>query len=327
MPNRLEIITNWLSLQLSKKQHIIKLVPITNDASQRKYYRCYLKEQTYIVMDSLLDPSLPTFISIAKQFYSWGLKVPKIYSYDLVEKLALLSDLGDKLYLNNLNATTADGLYSAAMEALLMLQRQTAGSKLGLAKMEQSYLQAQLTVFQQWFLQQHLQITLNLEIQSLLQELAQLFKQIFLLQPQVIVHLDYHSRNLLLLADNTTGILDFQDAMLGPITYDLVSLWQDAYICWPRKQVITWLLQYQQLAYDNNILTKISQQDFIRWFDLVGLQRHLKNLGVFARLNYRDGKAKYLQDIPRLLAYIQATCNLYPELANLREFFEKISGL
>jgi aminoglycoside/choline kinase family phosphotransferase len=252
---------------------------------------------------------------------AWGLSVPEIYNFDLAKGLVLMSDLGDDLYLHKLNVNTAEELYSAALEALLTLQRQESPSSWLLPRMEEDYISQQLKVFQQWFLQQHLQLDMALYIQEIILELKKIFIPIFTKQPQVLVHLDYHSRNLLVLPGNKVGILDFQDAMLGPVTYDLVSLFQDAYISWPREIIETWLMRYRELAMAAKIISPIKMQDFMRWFDLVGLQRHLKNLGVFARLHHRDNKPKYLKDIPMLIRYILEICNRYAELANIKLFF------
>jgi hypothetical protein len=324
MNDRMALILNWLDLQPTSEQEKSFLQPITNDASQRKYYRYHKGQDKYIVMDSYLDPSLPTFIKIAKQFLEWGLLVPEIYKIDLTKGLVLMSDLGDDLYLNKLNMNTAEELYSAALEALLLLQKQVIPDDWLLPQMDTNYICNQLEVFQQWFLRRHLQLDITTNVQSIILELDRLFIQIFNVQPQVLVHLDYHSRNLLVLSDNRAGILDFQDAMLGPITYDLVSLFQDAYILWPREVVEGWLIKYIDLAMIAGIMPQVEIQEFIRWFDFVGLQRHLKNLGVFARLHHRDSKSKYLNDIPMLMHYILETCKRYPELHRLKLFFAEI---
>jgi N-acetylmuramate 1-kinase len=206
---------------------------------------------------------------------------------------------------------------------LLVIQKNKAPSAWTLPAMELSYIKDRLDVFQQWFLKQHLKLPMTIKIQQLVTNLEGLFLKAFTEQPQVLVHLDYHSRNLLVLPDCKPGILDFQDAMIGPITYDLVSLLQDAYISWPRAQVETWVLEYEELSFNAGLISTREHQQFTRSFDLVGLHRHLKNLGVFARLHHRDGKSKYLHDIPILLNYILATCSRYHELQELQIFFEE----
>ena len=320
MPARTLLIANWLDLKHSDHRDQTVLQPIVSDASQRKYYRCCIDNKSYIVMDSLYDSSLPKFIAIARQFSAWGLNVPQIYKTNLQEGLVLLSDLGDDLYLPKLTASTANELYIPALQALLILQKNTACSTLSLQKMGTEYIKFQLTVFQQWFLQQHLNLTASTASQQMLRNLEQLFCRVFEQTPTVIVHLDYHSRNLLI-GEPQPGILDFQDAMLGPVVYDLASLLQDAYIAWPTEQVEDWVLEYKALASKAGILPATSNAQFLKLFYLVGLQRHLKNLGVFARLHHRDGKSKYLENMPMLLSYIASTCNKYPELAELAEFF------
>ncbi len=323
MSERNLLISNWLGLKQNYTHPTEQLQPIINDASQRKYYRCYIEKRAYIVMDSHNDQSFPKFIDIAKQFLAWGLLVPEIYKVDYDQGLILMSDLGNDLYLHKLNDKTADQLYSAALQALRVMQKNKAPSAWALSAMDLSYIKNRLEVFQQWFLKQHLKLPVSIETQQLLANLERVFLKAFTEQPQVLVHLDYHSRNLLVLPGSKPGILDFQDAMIGPITYDLVSLLQDAYISWPREQVEAWLLEYQELAFNAGLISTREHQQFTRFFDLVGLHRHLKNLGVFTRLHHRDGKSKYLHDIPMLLNYILDTCRRYHELQELLEFFEE----
>jgi len=324
MSERNLFILNWLGLKQTDTQLATVFQPIINDASQRKYYRCFLEGHSYIVMDSMHDQSFSQFINIAKQLLSWGLAVPEIYKVEERQGLILMSDLGNDLYLQKLNISTANKLYSAALNSLLIMQTNTSSHSLSLSSMELGYINNQLGVFQLWFLKRHLNLSETVEIKQLINYLENLFVAVFAEQPQVLVHLDYHSRNLLVLPAPKPGILDFQDAMIGPLTYDLVSLLQDAYISWPRAQVEAWLLQYQGLAFTAGLIEFKDHAQFVKLFDLVGLQRHIKNLGVFARLHHRDNKSKYLQDIPMLLQYILATCRRYQELQDLLAFFEEI---
>ena len=315
-------ILDWLAAVFNNRK-VLSLQQISGDASLRQYYRCTIGDNSHIVMDSKNDPSLPMFIKLARQFLEWGLFVPNIYESDLKKGLALISDLGDDLYLDKLNDKTANQLYLAAIQELLIMQRKFASSELLLPTIGIEYIQNKLNVFQQWFLQKHLHLELTEEQQQLLGNLEKIFISVFYKQPQIIVHLDYHSRNLVLLPKGKTGILDFQDAMVGPITYDLVSLFQDAYISWPRERVIEWLIKYQEKAFLDGLIKNKDRKQFIKYFDIVGLQRHLKNLGVFSRLYYRDLKDEYLNNIPALLKYVLTTCEQYKELQEVSTFFTK----
>lgn len=299
-------INTWLSGLLPTA---FTVHPIQADASSRKYYRVQTTNASYIVMDTEPGAALLNFIQIDEAL-SAHISVPQIIQRDLNAGLLLLSDFGGDTYLNILQQADPqriDSLYTNALHTLHKMQQ----VEMNLLPMHREYIADRLEVFTTWYLQRHLKIAIN---PSLLQNLIELFTENFARQKQAFVHLDYHSRNLMVLANDQPGVLDFQDAMYGPITYDLVSLLQDAYITWPRARVEAWIAEFAQIA----------QIEFgpklLRDFDLVGLQRHLKNLGVFARLNYRDSKAHYLPHIPTLLQYITSTCERYPELTPLHEF-------
>lgn len=306
MTNRLSQINTWLSSLLPD---LHRVEAIQADASSRNYYRAYAGPSTYIVMDTEPGEELLNFIQIANRLQGC-VTVPTIIQQDLAHGLLLLTDFGTETYLKALevaDSNRVDQLYMDALIAMHKLQTVTAP----LPNMDSEYISQRLNVFTTWYLQRHLQIAMDA---TLLQDLHELFTNCFQTQKQVFVHVDYHCRNLMVLADGNPGIIDFQDAMLGPITYDLVSLFQDAYITWPRPQVEAWVSSFAKL---------VGLQDgpqLLREFDLVGLQRHLKNLGVFARLHHRDGKSHYLPHIPTLLNYITSTCENYPELAKLHEF-------
>jgi aminoglycoside/choline kinase family phosphotransferase len=301
-----------ISQHLAVRQEMIKLARIPGDASARCYYRCYTPKQSFIIMQqSTIDQN---FLQIAQLLKQHGLPVPEIYHIDTEQGFLLLSDLGDELYLRHL-PNQAGTLYQQAITALLLIQQIPVSSSPSLAPMDAQYLESQSQIFSTWFLQEHLGLNPQHECVAILESLQTLWLQVYNEQPQVLVHLDYHSRNLLWLPEQVLpGILDFQDARSGPITYDLASLLQDAYISWPPTQVHSWLAYYYQQGKATGLLPQLTHSDLIRWFNIVGLQRHLKNLGVFARLYYRDHKPQYLPHINTLFHYIQHSCQYYQEL-------------
>jgi hypothetical protein len=222
----------------------------------------------------------------------------------------LLEDLGDRQYLDNLDDDSSDTLYNDALVALVNMQR----IQNHLPPYDQQRLQDEMSLFEPWYLNRHLGIKLDDHQKSVLQSVFDLLTASALQQPTVFVHRDYHSRNLMLVDYNNPGVIDYQDAVIGPVTYDLVSLFKDCYIEWPRDRVEQWLDRYLQLT---TINIPVDRNHFIRWFDLMGVQRHLKVLGIFARLNYRDGKSQYLNDLPLTLKYVVDACHQYDELSPL----------
>jgi aminoglycoside/choline kinase family phosphotransferase len=238
-----------------------------------------------------------------------------------VDGFLLLTDLGSEQYLPALNADSVGRLYGDAMGALLTLQA-CGPQRDELPPYDEALLLREMELFREWYLGRHLGLALSAGEQRMLDETFRRLAQSALEQPQVAVHRDYHSRNLMV-APHNPGILDFQDAVFGPVTYDLVSLLRDCYIAWPREQVEAWALGYQELAIDCGILRLRDEERFLRWFDWMGVQRHLKASGIFARLNHRDGKPGYLKDIPRTLGYVREVAGRYPELAGLGEMVER----
>lgn len=314
--HREQILDTWLSETLSTQN--FKRLPLAGDASFRRYYRIYLEDSQYVVMDAP-PPEVPQlFVTIAKLLATRGLQVPTILAANIEQGFLLLTDLGDRLYLSELNEDTANILYQDAFNALLKLQDCVAE----VPKFNQIFLQNQLGIFEEWYLQKHLRLRVTEQMQAILTAVYQYLFQVIQQQPQVFVHRDYHSRNLMITANNNPGILDFQDAMVGPITYDLVSLLQDCYIAWPRERIVDWVFAfYLQVKKKGLLNAEIDRLEFLRWFDLTGLQRHLKNLGIFARLHHRDKKSGYLKDIPQVLKYIRETSQRYQELHTLFQFF------
>ncbi len=318
--DRTTLLTQWLEIQL--KTADFNLNPLPVDASFRRYFRLTLPTKSLIAMDAPpnKEDSRP-FVILAKLFHQHGLYVPEIVAANLEEGFLLLSDLGDDLFYRILNPLNADSVYRSAIDALLKIQ--TCQSQADWQfKSFADLLPQELLNFREWFLLQHLQLDLTCREESLLQ---QTFTHLFdnaSTQPQVCTHRDYHSRNLLLLPEEKTGILDFQDAVWGPISYDLVSLLRDCYIAWPKTQVIEWVKVYQQQAYAQHILTHNNLDEFIRWFDWMGVQRHLKAIFIFARKFHRDHNANYLNDIPRTLNYVLSVTKEYPEFREFHEFLQ-----
>lgn len=320
MDERLQQLEHWLIHDCSLDPDRIE--PASGDASFRRYFRVFTNGQSYIAMDA--PPShedCRPFVQIAQQFAAFGLHVPNIHAQQLAQGFLLLDDLGEQLYLDALNPQTVERLYADALGALAMIQ--ACGPRTGLPDYDQQLLHTEMELFRHWLVEQELQLELSPdEHQQLDQSFAFLAKSA-LEQPQVCVHRDYHSRNLLVTESPNPGILDFQDAVIGPVCYDLVSLLRDCYIAWPRDQVEEWALGYFDLAVQSGILLEEHQDQFLPWFDLMGIQRHLKASGIFARLHRRDGKSGYLGDIPRTLQYILEVGADYPQLQDLTSLIAK----
>lgn len=317
--SRKALLEDWLNNILGTTEYTC--LPLAGDASFRKYYRVQLGHISYVLMDAPPPETPSVFVTVAALLQAYSIAVPNITAFDEANGFVLLSDFGDRLYSHALNVQSAPILYQEAIEALLKMQ-QCQGP---LPSFNKAFMIKQLGVFKEWYLEKHLQMILDTENLQTLDALSDALFNVIAEQPSVFVHQDYHSRNLMILDEGGPGILDFQDALIGPITYDLVSLFQDAYITWPRSQVEDWVKEYQIKAQTLGILSdKITPSEFLRWMDLTGLQRHLKNLGIFARLNYRDGKKQYLSDMPRLKGYIKETADRYLELNPYKTFFENV---
>ncbi|CAH9019145.1 N-acetylmuramate/N-acetylglucosamine kinase [Candidatus Nitrosacidococcus sp. I8] len=259
------------------------------------------------------------FIYIANKLNELGLNVPRILFQDLKQGFLLLTDLGSSQYLYFLNVNSAQTLYEDAISALLMLQSKGSNS-INLKPYSHELLFQEMELFKDWYLKRHLGIHITTELDSVFNLLA----NTALNQPQVFVHRDYHSRNLMLTNQNNPGILDFQDAVKGPVTYDLVSLLRDCYIAWSQEKIADWVSMYRNKATQLDIPVGQDLNEFLYWFDWMGIQRHLKAIGIFARLNYRDHKPNYLKDIPRTLAYIIRIGSQYNELVDLNKILQSL---
>jgi aminoglycoside/choline kinase family phosphotransferase len=299
-------------------------VPASGDASFRRYFRYQAGANSFIVMDAPPEQEdcLP-FLRIAGYLEAMQLNAPRILEANLEEGFLLLSDLGNRQYLDALldDATVAPALYSDALQALLKMQRRGAAYQSHLPAYDDKLLRFELSLFHDWLCGTHLDIGFDDEAEKRWQDCCNVLVANALNQSQVFVHRDYHSRNLMLTAADNPGILDFQDAVEGPLTYDLVSLLKDCYVQWPAEQVWQWALDFYH-GLDVATRERVDEEQFRRYFELMGVQRHLKAAGIFARLNHRDGKPAYLADVPRTLSYIVELGPRYPELAFLAELIE-----
>lgn len=296
------------------------LAPASADASFRRYFRAtFANGQTRIVMDA--PPQLENcrpFLHIGKLFEDAGTHVPHVYAQDLEQGFLLLSDLGNTTYLQALNGASpaaARELYGDATDALIRIQ--LASHENELPPYDEALLLREMRLFPEWYISRHLDVTLS-DAQGA--KLETVFARILannLAQPRVYVHRDYHSRNLMQVEENNPGILDFQDAVHGPITYDLVSLFKDAYIRWEEAEIIDWLIRYWEKARTAGLPVHSDFSGFYRDYEWMGVQRHLKVLGIFARLYHRDGKEAYLKDMPLVMSYLRAACERYIDLKPL----------
>ena len=310
MPQRLALLERWLAEICGPG---LTLSPASADASFRRYFRVSLPDgETRIAMDAPPDrEAVDRFIERAEMFRELGVHVPRVYAVAPERGFALLEDLGSRHYLDELNPATAERLYGDALSTLMAIQAH--GPREGLPCYDRPLLERELGIFTEWLLERHLGLELSSGERAMLADTFEVLVQNALEQPQVLVHRDFHSRNLLLSSAPTPGVIDFQDAVVGPVTYDLVSLLRDCYIAWPQEQVDAWAWGYFELAVRSGVLRPEHERSFLRWFDLMGVQRHLKAAGIFARLLHRDGKEGYLADVPRTLGYVvQAGSNHVP---------------
>lgn len=328
---RFRLLENWLFAKFPDRQ--FTLSPASADASFRRYFRVKFDDgRTLIVMDAPpQQEDCSSFLRVASLFSAAGVHVPKILAQDLRQGFLLLSDLGSTTFLQALTANSngidsvardaeANRLYNDATSALLKIQLV---SRPGLLPdYNEALLLRELNLFPDWYLAYHLQVTPVPSQKAQLDAIFRLILENNLAQPRVFVHRDYHSRNLMVTSPNP-GILDFQDAVYGPITYDLVSLFKDAYIRWDEERILDWLIRYWEQARQLELPVAASFGDFYRDFEWMGVQRHLKVLGIFSRLNYRDGKSGYLKDIPLVANYLRKACERYRELNPLLTLLDR----
>jgi hypothetical protein len=311
---RLWQINEWLTAVLPYSEFSLEVA--SSDASFRRYFRVLQHEHSWIVMDAppQHEDILP-FVTIAEFLAQFNIHVPRIFAKNIEQGFLLLTDLGSRSYLSELNDSSADTLYRAAIDEIVKMQLAPL-TNIELPHYNRERLQTEMDLFPIWFLQKHLSV----EVPDCLNEVFTLLIENALQQPQYFVHRDYHSRNLMLGKEQQVGVIDFQDAVIGAATYDLVSLLKDCYVEWSDEQRQQWLRYYLSTAQEQGLIRNVDFEQLLRWFDLMGLQRHLKVLGIFCRLNYRDGKAAYLADLPLTLKYVLDVTARYPELDELHQF-------
>ena len=321
--DRKQLLQDWLNALPGYA--FSDVVSASADASFRRYFRSADKNsgKSYVIMDAPPEKEdCEPFIRIAKMLRSAGINAPEIIEQDLSQGFLLLTDLGDQQYLSHLNERHAETLYSDAVSTLIHMQNIKPEAMKELPVYDDQRLRDEMALFEQWYLNRHLDVQLTDQQKTTLAATFDLLIRSALEQPQTFVHRDYHSRNLMLLQKQNPGVIDFQDAVIGPCTYDLVSLFKDCYIEWPREKIEQWLEDY---LYKSGLIHEahVEREQFIKWFDFMGVQRHLKVLGIFARLNYRDGKENYLNDLPLTLKYVVDACARYDELKPLQQLLEQ----
>ena len=327
---RLVLLREWLShLPQGLGLVIGSLRPTSDDASFRRYFRVDAaagQGGSLIAMDAPpTQEDCAPFVHAAEVFSRSGVSVPRVLAADFRHGLLLLEDFGSSTYLSQLSASSAPSLYADAIDALIRLQM--ASSAASFAPYDRELLLRELRLFPEWYVERHKGITLAASERAVLDDAFETILAVTLAQPRVHVHRDFHSRNLMLLpGTRNPGILDFQDAVVGPITYDLVSLLRDAYVRWEEEQVLDWAIRYWERARAAGLPMPAQFGDFYRDFEWMGLQRHLKVLGIFARLSHRDGKDRYLADLPLVLRYVQEVAARYVTLAPLSRLIDRIEG-
>ncbi len=318
MNDREQLLREWLEAVLPAP--LIRMAPASSDASFRRYFRVWYDGQTRVVMDAPPDKEdCRPFVAMAQALRELGLNAPEVLASNLDQGLLLLTDLGSRQYLAELDERSVPGLYDDALAALARLQMGGDPGSALLPPYDSALLLREMELFRDWFLGQLLGLDLSEDEHHTLDHTFALLADNALEQPRVWVHRDYHSRNLMITDPDNPGILDFQDAVVGAVTYDLVSLLRDCYVAWPRSQVEAWALDHRARLRAMGMGGLDDAGQFLRWFDLMGAQRHLKAIGIFARLNLRDGKPGYLGDIPRTLGYVLDVAGRYSELARLHD--------
>ena len=299
------------------------LTPASADASFRRYFRAtFADNSTRIIMDAPPQhEDCKPFLHVAKLFGQAGAHAPQVYAQDLEQGFLLLSDLGNTTYLQALTIGNAPQLYGAATDALIKIQLASRENELPLY--DEVLLRRELNLFPEWYIAKHLGVTLSAKQLAKLEEVYTRILANNLAQPQVYVHRDYHSRNLMLTEPNP-GIIDFQDAVYGPITYDLASLFKDAYIRWEEPDIMDWLIRYWEKARKVGLPVRADFGEFYRDYEMMGVQRHLKVLGIFARLYHRDGKDGYLKDLPLVMDYLRRACARYIDLKPLLNILDEL---
>ncbi|WP_428619044.1 aminoglycoside phosphotransferase family protein [Shewanella sp.] len=304
-------LNSWIARTLGDDAQVAL---ISGDASFRRYFRVQLPKQSFIAMDSPPDlvPVAP-FIALANAYQARGIKAPEVKASELSQGFLLLSDLGDTQLLDALNSDNVSHYYGRALALLDQVLTITEADGESLPDYDDEFVLRELNIFLEWLVQHHLKLNIDNQTREMIDECFGLLIDNVAQQPKVGMHRDYHSRNLML-CDDELAVIDFQDAVIGPITYDAVSLLRDCYVRWPDEVVTPLIAQhYQQMRTLGLIEETVSLSQYRRWFDLMGMQRHLKAAGIFCRLNYRDAKPGYMKDIPLTLSYVRDIGAQYPE--------------
>jgi len=319
---RLDALTSWAEQVLGTDQ--LQIAPASADASFRRYFRIRKGAETFIAMDAPPDKEdVRPFLHVASLLQAAGVHVPRAVAEDVGNGYLLLTDLGTQTFLDVLTEANADDLFSVAIDALIKWQLVSKPGEL--PPYDEALLRRELSLFPDWYVARHLQVTLSDKQQATLQRMFDLIVATNLAQPSVYVHRDYMPRNLMISTPNP-GVLDFQDAVYGPITYDVASLFRDAFISWPEAKIIDWAARYWERARHAGLPVHEDFGAFYRDMEWMGLQRHLKVLGIFARINYRDGKPKYLADTPRFIAYVRHVGQRYDDLRPLLRLLDELEG-
>jgi aminoglycoside/choline kinase family phosphotransferase len=321
---------NSLLPDLENTSDSITIKPLSGDASFRRYFTGTSRMRTYVLVDAPPDKEdSRNFVQVARQFEAAGINVPHVYEADFEQGFMCLSWLGDTLLgehlqaLKNANHLAAvKTVYHRAFDSLLKIQSIREGSDILLPPFDGGLLLREMELFREWFCGGIMQLNLSRAEERVLDHFFDTLIDAALSQPQVVVHRDYHSRNLMYQPEGDLGVLDFQDAVIGPFTYDLVSLIKDCYISWPRPLIRDWAVSYANMAQTAGIVDSFEERTFLRSFDLMGVQRHLKATGIFSRLYLRDGKPGYLGDIPRTLAYVKEVLSENEDFIEVGKWFE-----
>jgi aminoglycoside/choline kinase family phosphotransferase len=304
---------------------IERIAPASADASFRRYFRVQRGGATQIAMDAPPErESLEAWLRVVRILAATGVHVPPVIAVDTEQGFVLIGDLGRQHYLDALgHGADPEPLYADAVDALVRMQSGDPAEAAELPPYDRELLTRELELFPEWFLARHLSLAPDDRERAMIAGAFDFLCNEALAQPVVLVHRDYHSRNLLVRPEGNPGIVDFQDAVRGPVSYDLVSLLKDCYVVWPKKRLLGWLDRYRERAAAAGLDVGRDRAEFLRWFDRMGLQRHLKVLGIFARLWHRDGKSGYLGDLPRVLDYTLDVTAATPELAEFDAYLRR----
>lgn len=318
MDKRRQALYLWLLTTQASSTFEMQVMP--GDASTRRYFRIIDEtKRTYVAMDAPpITENCRPFIEIANALRKKGLTTPVILASDVPQGFLLLTDFGKTLFRDALTPENADVLYGQALNVLAILRTCEQVDNWKIPPFTEAIMRQEIELFKSWFLKLHYQVTLSPSVESLFAETFDFIFKIIAEIPIVFMHRDYHSANIMVLPNHRLGLLDFQDAFMGPATYDLVSILRDCYVSWPDEKVMEWALYYKNLVPE---LYRVTDQTFLLWFDMMGLQRHMKALMTFARKYHRDGNVNYLQHIPRVLGYIKTVSERYEECKGLSQFF------